>query len=177
MQTDTELLLAAQSGDEDAFEVIVQRYSGLIWRGYKYQSIRIASQDWQHEARIVLFYCLQRIQDLQWGVLTAYYQRALMHHPVTLWRQEEKRAASVKDALKTSNINALEGVVVEPELQLHLFCDEMVIELQAEQYRLLQLRIIGYSIADCARMLKKSKSWCYLTMKEIRIYCEQWTRV
>ncbi|MCW0953799.1 helix-turn-helix domain-containing protein [Weissella ceti] len=177
MQTDAELLLAAQSGDEEAFEVIVQRYSGLIWRGYKYQSIRIASKDWQHEARIVLFYCLQRIKDLQWGVLTAYYQRALIHHPVTLWRQEEKRAAIVKDVLKNGAINPREYFIVEPELQLHLFCNEMVIELQAEQYQLLQLRVTGYSIAECARILKRSKSWCYLTMKEIRIYCDQWTRI
>lgn len=176
MTTDTELLLAAKDGDEGAFEQIVERYAGLIWRGYKYQSIRLASNDWQHEARIVLFQCLHRINHLQWGVLTTYYQRALMHHPVTLWRQEDKRALFVKDALEFAQVGTLDRYIPEPELQLHVFCREMRKELQIEQYRLLELRIIGYSVLECAQILNKSKSWCYLTMKEIRKHCDKWTR-
>lgn len=177
MQTDKELLLAARSGDEEAFEVVIQRYAGLIWRGYKYQTIRVSAQDWQHEARIVLFHCLHRINDLQWGILTAYYQRALMHHPVTLWRQEERRTTIVKEVLSFSSIGTVDRFLPEPELQVHVFCKAMKQELQDEQYRLLILRVNGYSITECAKALNKSKSWCYLTMKEIRKYCEYWTQV
>lgn len=176
IQTDEALLLAAKTGDEDAFEVIVQRYAGLIWRGYRYQNVRTGPQDWQHEARIVLFYCIQRIKTLKWGILTVYFQRALKHHPITLWRQEDKRANYVKEALEFASVGTLDRFLPEPELQLHVFCAQIQERLTETQYKLLQLRILGYSISECADELNKSKSWCYLTMKEIRNYCEQWTR-
>lgn len=176
MHKDTELLIAAKAGDETAFEEIVMRYSGLIWRGYKQQSMRTATVDWQHEARIVLFNCLQRISYLNWGILTSYYQQALFHHPATLWRQEEKRAMITKEALELGTVSTEGVVVTEPELQLHLFCEEMVTQLLPDQYQLLLLRAEGYSVKECATQLHKSKSWCYLTLKEIRYYCEKWTR-
>jgi len=176
MQTDTELLMAARDGDEDAFETIAMRFTGLIWQGYKHQNIRGMPQDWIHEARIVLFQCIQRIKKVNWGVLTSYYQRALYHHPVTLWRQEEKRAANVNEAIQRNlNIQSMQ-VTDNPELQLNLFCQHMDGELSDTQYQLLLLRVKGYSITECSKILNKSKSWCYLTLKDIRIYCEQWTR-
>lgn len=162
-----ELLAAAIAGDEQALERVVHELDGWIWRQYTQQRVRPKAEDWYHECRLVMYRCLAKLPQQHWGVLTSYFQRVVYHHVTTIWWKEFQ--------VKFDTVLSDECLAYLPEsAQQRLpastkveWCDmkgRVQADLKPAQQQLLQMRLQGYPLKECAAQLQCSVSWC----------CQQW---
>ena len=165
------LITQAQAGQEDAFDQILTAYHGLIWNLYRRYQHAMSNDEWLQESRVVLYQTLCNLQLPHWGALTAYYQRALYHRMAQDWRKSNQTVIAVVD--QTTDVVVEQPIgqasTVEEVVLPHLLLTTMQRRLSHKEAQFLTLRLAGYDMAECATVLKMSRSWCYATRQTLKM--------
>ncbi|KAA8434716.1 hypothetical protein ACFQGR_06935 [Weissella sagaensis] len=169
-----QLIIRAQSGDEQAFEQIFMQFEGLVWKMYSQQRVRPQPNDWQQECRVVLHKTLRLLRNQTWAALTIYYQRSLQTHVVQIWRNEY-RVFDVQVPILKETIapyDAKQSIVkYEPMINEWLTTIiEWYLTLPGKERELAYLLMQGYGIAEAAKVIKRSRSWCYGVRRKWQLF-------
>ncbi len=159
------LILPAQSGDEIAFQAILNEFEGLIWKTYQQQRVRSQPIDWQHECRVVLHKTLRLLRNRTWAALTLYYKQALQTHVVQLWRNEY-RVLDFQVPVLQETIVPYETETACERFESHQqylmsFILEWYATLPGKERELVFWLVQGYGMAEAAQRIQRSRSWCY----------------
>lgn len=170
----SELIIRAQAGDEQAFEQIFMQFEGLVWKMYSQQRVRPQPNDWQQECRVVLHKTLRLLRKQAWAALTIYYQRSLQTHVVQLWRNEY-RVLDVQVPILKETVAPYEVkqavAQYEPTVNEWLtIIIEWYLTLPGKERELAYLLIQGYGMAEAAKVINRSRSWCYGVRRKWQLF-------
>ena len=164
-----QLIQAAQAGDEAAFQDIFEAFRGLVWTLYRDHSLQTQQYDWEQESRLVLYQTLRKLKATHWGALTRYYNQALRHRIVQLWREsyryESVEGVSLNEACVTTYVQSAQ--IAPPSAAVATIVDLMS-NLGVKEREFVLLLAMGYDINECAVQLERSRSWCYATRQNLK---------
>lgn len=170
-----QLMKEARDGDAIALTAISSQLSGLIWREYTRQGSRIKPIDWYSEAQYVLYRTLASLRFFAWPALVTYYEKALRHHALQMWRLEYRVDASfetvvMEDEQRANGGRLEENTVIYYEEKQHIktSLQAVLANLTPKEREFLRLWISGYKVEECAEILHRSKSWGYLMRRHIQ---------
>lgn len=171
-----DIMKSAKDGDTIAMQTLSGQLSGLIWREYTRQDTQIKPNDWYSEAQYVLYRTLTSLRFFAWPTLVTYYEKALRHHALQMWRLEYRIDESfetvvMEDEQRTNGGRLEENTVIYYEEKQHIktSLQAVLANLNPKEREFLKLWISGYKVEECAEMLHRSKSWGYLMRRQIQI--------
>ena len=170
----SELIVWAQAGDEQAFEQIFKQFEGLVWKMYQQQRVRLQPNDWQQECRVVLHKTLSRLHNQTWAALTVYYQRSLRTHVVQLWRNEYRmldfQVPILQESIVPYETHQTISMCEQTANELLNFIVEWYVTLPVKERELVSLLVQGYGMVEAAKKINRSRSWCYGVRRKWQLF-------
>ena len=105
------------------------------------------------------------MRNQAWAALTIYYQRSLQTHVVQLWRNEY-RVLDMQVPILKETVAPYEPTVNE---WLTIII-EWYLTLPGKERELAYLLIQGYGMAEAAKAINRSRSWCYGVRRKWQLF-------
>ncbi|WP_407878604.1 RNA polymerase sigma factor [Furfurilactobacillus entadae] len=156
-EQEDEVIAAATSGDERAFEQLFQQYMPLVGRWYhrlNFSAPALDYDDWQQECRLVLVTTLTRYRGRSAGEFGTYFKRNVCNRGFDLKRQQnalkrrlERLAESLDDG--PGEMGAFDVPAQQPDglglTQLHEYLAQMSQALSPFEHQVWVALIHGQS--------------------------------
>lgn len=164
---DFEILDLIKSGNEEAFQFMVEKYKYLIAKKISLFQLKDHFDDCFQESLLVLYRSVMKFEDRFGKTFTKYFENNLENHLISTLRKQSRQGKFLNEYGVFYVQESIPGA--DSYCGLHQTMDQLVSLLSNREQRVYDLWIKqGKTVRDCAEILQMREKQVYNAMDRIR---------